>query len=210
MSLSVNLAKPSDAPRKLTLNLKKNESFFVRLAWDCPSDLDLHALVAVNRGEGARISEFEDILSVYNVQRTVRGQQEGYLPLAADKTFSVHGGALVHSPDATDGQLSDDDDEWIRVFPSRLRLPASGYIEIVLVTMIHGPGKPVFRNVKNARVVVENEDHEQLLVVSLSDHFADFSGVQMGSIIIDGNGPAFSPVGVGFVGDFNDVLAQFS
>lgn len=210
MSLTVNLAKPSDAPKKLMLNLKKNESFLVRLAWDCQSDLDLHALVAVNQGAGARISEFEDILSVYNVQRTVRGQKEGYLPLAADKTFSVHGGALLHSPDATDGQLSDEDDEWVRIFPSKLQLPANGYLEIVLVAMIHGGSKPVFKNVKNARVIVENEDRDQLLVVNLSDHFADFTGVQMGTVIIDGSGPSFSPVGVGFLGDFNDVLGQFS
>ena len=210
MPLTVNLAKPSDAPKKLALNLKKNESFLVRLAWDCKSDLDLHALVAVNQGAGAKIAEFDDILSIYNVQRTVRGQAEGFLPLAADKTFSVRGGALVHSPDATDGQLSDDDDEWIRIIPGQLKLPGSGYIEIVLVAMIHGGNRPQFRNVSNARVIVENEDHEQLLVVNLSEHFGDFTGVQMGSVIIDSNGPAFSPVGVGFVGDFNDVLAQFS
>ncbi|WP_370682412.1 TerD family protein [Comamonas sp. GB3 AK4-5] len=210
MSLVVNLVKPSDAPKKLSLNLQKNESFLVRLAWDCKSDLDLHALVAVNQGTGAKIAEFEDILSIYNVQRTVRGQPEGYLPLAANKTFSVHGGALVHSPDATDGQLSDEDDEWIRIFPSKLALPGTGYIEVVLVAMIHGPGNPVFKGVKGARVIVENEQGEQLLVVNLSEHFSGFTGLQMGSVIIDGNGPAFSPVGVGFSGSFNDVLAQFS
>lgn len=210
MSLTVNLVKPSDTPKKISLNLKKNESFLVRLAWDCKSDLDLHALVAANEGAGAKITELGDILSVYNVQRTVRGQQEGYLPLAADKSFSVHQGALIHSADATDGQLSDDDDEWIRILPAKLSPPANGYMEIVLIAMIHGPNKPLFKNVKNAHVIVENEDGEQLLVVSLTDHFANFSGVQMGSIIIDANGPAFSPVGVGFTGDFNDVLAQFS
>ena len=97
-----------------------------------------------------------------------------------------------------------------RIFPSKLQLPANGYLEIVLVAMIHGGSKPVFKNVKNARVIVENEDREQLLVVNLSDHFADFTGVQMGTVIIDGSGPSFSPVGVGFLGDFNDVLGQFS
>ncbi|SHN31154.1 TerD family protein [Rhizobacter sp. OV335] len=209
-SLKLNLTKPGDAAPKLSLSLDKGERFRVRLAWDGDTDIDLHALVAVNTGGGAKVSDFGDILSTYNVQRTIRGQATGTLPLNADKTFSVHGGALVHSPDATDG-LAAGDDEWVSIQPDRLAPPAAGVIEIPLVAMIHpqGSGRS-FRTVKNARVVVENALGKELLNVSLSDQFGEFVGVQMGSIMVEASGSSFVGVGVGFNNDFNQVLGHFS
>ena len=87
-ALQLNLTKPGDVAPKLALNLDKGERFKVRLAWDGDTDLDLHVLVAVNFGAGAKVGALEDILSTYNVQRVIRGQSTGTLPLAADKTFS--------------------------------------------------------------------------------------------------------------------------
>ncbi len=209
-AIQLNLTKSGDSAPKLSLNLNKGERFKVRLAWDGDTDLDLHALVAVNTGSGAKVSAMEDILSTYNVQRVIRGQATGTLPLAADKTFSVHGGAVVHSPDATDGH-KDGDDEWVSIQPDRLTPPAGGAIEIPLVAMIHpqSTGR-TFRNVQNARVVVENAAGQELLNVVLSNQFGEFVGVQMGSIMIDAAGSSFVGVGVGFNSDFNQVLAHFS
>lgn len=209
-SLQLNLTKPGDTAPKLTLNLNKGERFKVRLTWDGDTDLDLHALVAVNTGAGAKVSAFDDILSPYNVQRVIRGQATGTLPLAADKTFSVHGGAVVHSPDATDG-FKEGDDEWVSIQPDRLTPPAAGAIEIPLVAMIHpqSAGR-TFRDVKNARVVIENAAGQELLNASLSSQFGEFMGVQMGSIMIDAAGASFVGIGVGFNTDFNQVLAHFS
>lgn len=209
-TLQLNLTKPGDATPKLALNLDKGERFKVRLCWEGDTDLDLHALVAINMGAGAKVSAFDDILSTYNVQRVIRGQSTGTLPLAADKTFSVHGGALVHSPDATDG-FADGDDEWVSIQPDRLNPPAGGAIEIPLVAMIHpqNAGR-TFRDVKNARVIVENSAGQELLNVSLSDQFGGFVGVQMGSIMVEPSGSSFVGVGVGFNSDFNQVLGHFS
>jgi tellurium resistance protein TerD len=208
--LQLNLSKPGDVTQKLALNLDKGERFKVRLSWDGGTDLDLHALVAVNTGAGAKVSSFEDILSPYNVLRTIRGQQTGTLPLAADKTFSVHGGALVHSPDATDGNL-EGDDEYVTIQPDRLTPPAGGAIEIPLVAMIHPQttGR-TFRDVKNARVIIENNRGVELLNVSLSDQFGEFIGVQMGAIMVEASGSSFAAIGVGFNEDFNQVLGHFS
>lgn len=36
------------------MNLKKGQELKVRLSWDDNTDLDLHALVAVNTGSGAK------------------------------------------------------------------------------------------------------------------------------------------------------------
>lgn len=209
-SLQLNLTKPGDVAPKLSLNLSKGGQFKVRLSWDGDTDLDLHALVAVNNGQGAKVSSFDDILSPYNVKRVIRGQEQGTLPLNADKTFSVHGGAVVHSPDATDGNKTGDD-EYVIVFPDRLTPPAVGALEIPLVAMIHPQvtGR-TFAQVKNARVSIEDENGKVLLDASLSDQFAGFVGVQMGSIMIEPSGSSFVAVGVGFNTDFNQVLGHFS
>lgn len=209
-ALTLNLTKQGEVAKKLSLNLNKGDSFKVRLSWDGATDLDLHALVGVNMGAGCQISSLEDILSPYNVQRIVGGQQEGILPLQADKTFSVHGGALVHSPDATDGG-QDGDDEYIIIRPGRLNPPANGAIEIPLVAMIHPQKKGnTFRTVQNARVIIEDGAKNELLNISLSDQFGDCVGVQMGSIMVEATGSSFAMVGVGFNEDFNQVLGHFS
>jgi tellurium resistance protein TerD len=215
-SLTLNLTKPGQQVPKLQLNLHKDEVFTVKLSWDERSaqdrtDLDLHAIVGVNTGDGAKAGAFEDILSTYNVRRKVGGQEVGVLTKKADGSFEIHGGALVHSPDAQDGTL-DGDDEWIRIAPSKLIAPASGNLEIPLVAMIHGASDGrCFGDVKNARVTVVNSSGRELMRATLSDQFSEFVGVQMGSILIDRAGVAsFASVGVGFNGDFNTVLGHFS
>lgn len=209
-ALQLNLTKQGEDALKLNLNLSKGDSFKVRLSWDGDTDLDLHALHAFNFGDGAKVSAMEDILSTYNVQRTIRGQQVGTLVKAADGTFRIHGGALVHSPDALDGG-QDGDDEWVTIKPDMLNPPAGGAIEIPLVAMIHpqNAGR-TFRNVKNARVIIEDGNKNELLNVSLSDQFGEFVGVQMGSIMVEASGSSFSAIGVGFNSDFNQVLGHFS
>lgn len=209
--LTVNQTKAGDTAPKLALNLKKGEVFTIRLRWDNKIDVDLHALHTINTGAGAKASSLDDILSTYNVQRVLDGgEQAGYLPLNADKTFSIYNGALTHSPDARDG-LKADDDEYIVVKPALLTKPASGNIEIPLVAMIHPQtvGK-TFKDVQNARVIIENSTGQVLLDADLSGQFGSFIGVQMGTIAITDTGAEFIAVGVGFNGDFNDVLGHFS
>lgn len=215
-NLVLNLTKPGEQAPKLQLNLSKHETFTVKLAWDEKSandktDLDLHAIVGVNTGDGAKAGSFDDILSTYNVRRRIGGQEVGTLDKKPDGSFEVHGGALVHSPDARDGNL-EGDDEWIRIDPSRLTMPTAGNLEIPLVAMIHGASVARrFGEVKNARVVVVNSSGRELMTATLSNQFAEFIGVQMGSILIDRHGAAsFASVGVGFNGDFNTVLGHFS
>ena len=209
-NLTLNLSKPGDRPQKLALNLTKAERFKVRLAWEGQTDLDLHAIVCANRGDGAKASALEDILSTYNVRRRIGGSEVGVLDKRADGSFAVHGGALVHSPDATDGDQLDVD-EWIDIDPARLAPVPGAVIEIPLVAMIHQ--KTVarrFRDVGNAWVSIENAAGKELMNARLSTQFGEFVGVQMGSIMIDVDGTHFAPVGVGFNGDFNSVLEHFS
>lgn len=209
-ALTLNLAKPGETAPKLALNLNKGERFRVRLAWDGPNDLDLHALVCTNHGNGAKAGSFGDILSTYNVRRRIGTQEVGSLTPEADGSFSIHDGALKHSPDARDGDRLDID-EWIAIDPARLPAPVAGFLEIPLVAMIHPQqGAVRFRDVQNASVIVETEAGQPLLRAALSQEFGDFVGVQMGSILVGPGGAEFAAVGTGFNGDFNAVLAHFS
>lgn len=209
-SLVLNLTKPGDTAPKLSLNLNKGERFKVRLSWEGKTDIDLHALVCINAGSGAKARSFDDILSPYNVRRRIGGQEVGTLDKKPDGTFQIHAGALVHSPDATDGDQADVD-EWINIDPSKLAPVSGAVIEIPLVTMIHPQsGGRTFRDVQNAVVVIENAGGSEVMRASLSAQFGEFIGVQMGSIMIDSNGTNFIAVGVGFNGDFNGVLGHFS
>lgn len=208
--LTLNLSKPGESPAKLALNLQKNEGFRVRLAWEGGCDLDLHALVCSNGGEGAKASSLGDVLSSYNVCRQLGGQTVGTLTPASDGSFSIHGGALRHSADARDGDQLEID-EWITVQPACLPLPAKGHLEIPLIAMVHPQNGPLrFRDVRNATVIVETDAGQALLRLALGQDFGDFVGVQMGSVLVSEHGAEFAAIGVGFNGDFNAVLAHFS
>lgn len=205
----VPLTKEAGA-QSFTLNLAKDEGFKVTLSWDGSFDADLHALICRNNGAGAKIGSWDDIFSVYNVKRMQNGQEVGYLGKNADGTFSTYGGALIHSADATDGQ-KDGVDEFIDIYPAKLPKDANGAIEIPLVAMIHGSAQgQTFRNLQNVRVTVSKMDGTQLMDALLTTDFADYNGVQMGSLIIDASGTQFHPLGVGFNGDFNKVISHFA
>ncbi len=192
--------------QSFALPLVKNESFKVTLSWDGKGDADLHALICSNNGSRSVISSWDDIFSTYNVKRMSGGQQVGHLDKAPNGTFSTYGGALIHSADALDGQQAGVD-EFIDIYPDKL--PArSGAIEIPLVAMVHGG--MLFKNLQNVRVIISKMDGTVLMEASLSETFGDYNGVQMGSLIIDHNGPVFHSLGTCFNGDFNSVIAHFA
>lgn len=209
-TLTLNLTKPGDTAKKLSLNLTKDEKFVVKLAWEGDADLDLHALLCINDGQTSQVSSFDDILSPYNIKRKIGGQIVGTLEKAPDGSFQIYGGALVHSPDATTGDDADVD-EFIEFNPSKLTLPAGAAYEVPLVAMIHpqSSGK-TFKDIKNAKVTVEDANGTVLMSANLSNQFGEFVGVQMGSIMMESSGTSFAQVGVGFNEDFNGVLGHFS
>lgn len=211
MTLQLSTIKSSDAGAKLSLDLRKQEPFTINLSWEGANDLDLHSFFAINDGNGAKVSDFDDILSTYNVKRTIRGQTVGTLVKKSDGSFEIKNGAMVHSKDAEDGDDSDID-EFVKVYPDRLPKPASGHIEIPLIAMIHPQsGSVKFKDVKNPKIDIFGEDGRQILSANLSSEFGEFIGVQIGAIMISPEGEVqFAQVGVGFAEDFNQVLGYFS
>jgi tellurium resistance protein TerD len=209
MALTLSLTKDTDSASKLSLDLRKQEPFRVTLSWEGNSDLDLHAFHCVNTGSKATVSSFDDVLSTYNVRRKVRGQDVGHLPKNPDGSFQIHGGALRHSPDATDGDKADID-EYITVDTSLLNPPAQGHIEIPLIAMIHPQsGAKKFKDVHKPEIVITGDDGRELLRVNLSTEFGEFVGVQLGAILVSQTDVQFASIGVGFVQDFNEVLSYF-
>lgn len=208
-AIVLNLSKPGEAAPAIQLDLRKHETFAVKLAWSGQADLDLHALVCVNRGNGAKLQQAGDILSTYNVKRSIGGTTVGHIDPNADGSFAIHNGALIHSPDARNGDASAID-EFVKVDPSKLVLPADGFIEVPLLAMIHPQSQnSTFANVQEAQVTIENSEGKVLMTARLGNDFPAACGVQMGTLMIDSNGAKFAPVGAGFTVDFNGVINAF-
>ncbi len=214
MSLEVNPHKR----KPLSMNLVKNERYRVLVSWEGDHDVDIHAFVCYreNPNDHSQAWSFDDILSTYNVQRRIRGQVVGTLPKQPDGSFSVHNGALVHSPDALDGNdhTGSDPDEYIDIYVDKLpsaKDKGVSVIEIVLLTTIHDESNALrFKDVNNLTITIFDGSDKQVYNNVVSQNFKQFSGLQIGSIILTDAETKFMDVNVGFSCDFNEILSNFS
>lgn len=209
MNFELNLTKADEVASKIQLNLKKDEKFTILLKWKGDVDLDSHALLCKNNGQGGKISSMGDILSTYNVKRVIGGQEVGTLDKDDKGNFNIYNGALTHTADLL-GSNSEEDVEVIVIDPGKLPPLSGSAYEIPVIAMIHPQsGNKFFRDVQGANVSILDSDGKELMKVTLSNEFGDFIGIQMGSLIIDSQGTHFEAVGVGFNEDFNQVLGYF-
>lgn len=204
--LTLALEKPGAGVEKLHLSLSKGARFTVNVEWECHHahvhDVDVHALEARNAGSGAKVSRLESVLSTYNT--TLMNPSAGLLPPAPDGSFATPGGGLTHSVDRREQGSS----ETIVIDGSRL---AEGVNEIPIFVTIHSKGEvEKFEEIERASISISDDAGKEMGAYLLSDEFKDFNVVQFGSVIFGEKGWEYAPVGRGFVGDFNDVLAQFS
>ena len=171
------LSKPGEAVKKLTLSLSKGARFTVELAWDSKHDLDAHALEGTNNGDGAKVSDFAQVLSTYNVIKP--GITGPALPRNPDGSFSTISGALMHSGDKRDGTLQGVD-EMITI--DGARIPA-GVNEIPIFVTVHPSTVATFRDVKQASITIKSDDGRTLGAYQLTNEFGAFNAVQMGSLM---------------------------
>ncbi len=216
--LTLSLDKPGIAPpKKLQLSLNKGARFTVKIAWECEADheddVDIHALEARNSGQGARVTELANVLSTYNTKKM--NPRGGVLPNNADGSFQTPSGGLIHSGDVrVQGNF-----ETITIDGSRI---PEGVNEIPLFATVHradhggdhegeeGEEEAAFADIDVCTVTITGDDGRQLGAYKLSDEFGDFNVVQLGSIMLGSQGWEYAPVGRGFTGTINDVLAHFS
>lgn len=216
--LIMNLEKPgTQPPKKLQLSLNKGARFTVRISWECEADhqddVDIHALEAVNDGSGAKVSVLESVLSTYNTRKM--NPRGGVLVNNPDGSFATPSGGLLHSGDIRIQGNS----ETITVDGGRL---APGVNEIPLFATVHradhggdhdgeeGEEEAAFADIEVCTVVITDTDGREIGAYRLSDEFGDFNVVQLGSILLGPDGWEYAPVGRGFTGTINDVLAHFS
>ncbi len=217
--LTLNLQKPDAAPvRRLQLSLNKGARFSVQVEWDCKADhqddVDVHALEAVNSGGGAKVSSLENILSTYN---TTRMSRTGALKTNADGSFATPSGGLSHSGDI---RKQGTKAEVLTIDGSKV---PSDVNEIPLFATVHEADhgeeheeeheeedEAAFADIDICTVTILNDSGKVLGQYKLSDEFGEFNVVQLGSLMLARNGGwEYVPVGVGFKGDFNDVLGNF-
>lgn len=218
--LKLNLEKPgAEAPAKLRLSLEKGAKFRVTVAWDCEAahedDVDVHALEAVNDGNGAKVDSFEQVLSTYNTKKM--SPVAGLLPVNPDGSFSTPSGGLFHTGDIRRQGKS----ETIIFDGSKVRAGAN---EIPLFATVHeadhgaeheedhdSDEEAAFADINVCTVTIADDSGKELGSYQLSDEFGEFNVVQLGSIMLsDDGGWEYSPVGRGFKGTMNDVLAFYS
>lgn len=219
--LTLNLQKPDDAPvRRLQLSLNKGARFTVKVEWDCKADheddVDVHALEAKNDGSGAKVTALDHILSTYN---TTRMSRTGTLKSNPDGSFSTPSGGLSHSGDIRKQGTTA---EVLTIDGSKI--PA-GVNEIPLFATVHKADhgdeheeehgededdEAAFADIDICVVTIADESGKVLGQYKLSDEFGEFNVVQIGSVMLASKGGwEYVPVGVGFKGDFNDVLGNF-
>ncbi len=217
-TLTLNLSKDGQpAPKNLRLDLSKGARFSVEVFWDCDpkhaDDVDVHALEAVNTGNGAKVETLEQILSTYN---TTKMSATGVLPVKADSSFALPSGGLSHSGD----KRVQKNTEIVTVDGSKI--PA-GRNEIPLFVTVHeaehgdeheeghdGEEEAAFSDIEEVTVTIKDSKGKEIAKYVLSDEFAEFNVVQLGSVMLGDNGWEYAPVGRGFTGTFNDVLAYFA
>ncbi len=205
-ALTLSLEKPGAPASKLRLSLTKSSRFTVTLAWKCEHahvhDVDVHALEARNSGDGAKVGGLEGILSTYNTK--LMNPKGGVLETRPDGSFATPSGALLHSPDIREQGSSES------IVVDGSRIPA-GVNEIPIFVTIHSRGeRETFEEVMDARISIADDSGTELGAYQLSDEFKEFNVVQFGSLLLGDDVWEYAPVGRGFVGDLNDVLAQFS
>lgn len=203
MALQLELQKPGQKVEKLSLSLNKGSRFTIELYWDSAEDLDAHALLCHNDGNGAKVSSLDEVLSTYNCKKT---NPNGTLRANPDGSFSTPEGSLTHSGDARTG-IGPDIDEVIIIdgakVPSRIN-------EIPVFVTIHPSGVSNFGAVKSAGIRIKDDSGKELGSYYLSNEFGSFDAVQMGSLMLGSSGWEYAAVGNGFNGDFNTILDYFS
>ncbi len=218
--LTMNLEKPGTAaPKKLQLSLSKGARFTVKIRWECEADhqddVDIHALEASNAGDGAKVTALESVLSTYNTRKM--NPRGGALTNRPDGSFTTPSGGLTHSGDVrvqgnfetivVDGGLLPDGVNEIPLFATVHRAEHGGEHE---GSDGESPEEAAFADIEVCTVTITGEDGRELAAYRLSDEFGDFNVVQMGSILLGPDGWEYAPVGRGFTGTINDVLAHFS
>jgi stress response protein SCP2 len=193
--LKLNLSKDGQK-QPLKLNLRKGSSFSVEGYWDDKKDLDLHAFILRS---GKIAGDAAELLTY-----AAAGQYTAGYVVGKGMPFALPDGSLAHSGDASTG-VGSPVDEIITVNSSKLPTDAD---EVPVFMSLYNEGMK-FGDVKDAGVRIKDDTGKVLEEIKLTEGFAAFNVVQIGSFVRGDAGWDFSLVGVGTTGNIETVLGQF-
>lgn len=208
--MAVKLDLTKETKHVVELGLTKNNKFLVELYWKSKVDLDAHAIAITKQAGVSTINgEAKRILSVYN---------KGVVLLSDDLTKTLSQGAIgssftvpeqymTHTGDMrASSNFAVEPDEVLEVDLSKV---PDNIDEIAFIVSIHPPMSNTFEMVKDAKLIIREEDGTSLIEASLTDEFKDSNLVHLGSVTKNVNGVwGYNADTSGIIGNFNDVLSQ--
>lgn len=207
--MAVKLDLTKETKHVVELGLTKNNKFTAELFWKSKVDLDAHC-IAITKQAGVRTinGETKRLLSVYN---------KGTVLLADDLTKTLSQGSIgsaftvpeqymTHTGDMrSSSNFSVEPEEVMEIDLSKV---PDNIDEIAFIVSIHPPMSNTFEMVKDAKLVIREEDGTALIEASLTDEFKDSNLVHLGSVTKNHNGVwGYDANCSGTVGNFNDLLA---
>lgn len=191
----------------IELGLSKNNKYKIQLFWDSKHDLDAHALgLTVNGKHRSLQGDAGRILSTYNTACVLVNNPSQNIKSGEEQPFMVEKGYLQHTGDvrsATAMNVTEPEEELVVDLP---KVP-NDVNEIAFIVSIHPPLTNTFSEVKNARLVIAEENGKELINAKLTEEFGESNLVHLASIVKEGNNWNFLASPSGIVGDFNTLLS---
>lgn len=206
--LKLQLTKENVKPVILTLN--KSSKFVAELFWDSKHDVDVHAL-ALDANKSID-DDASRILSSYNPACVLQSDGKTNIIAGTKKPFQNPLGYLKHEGDKRTGTTGGENDPEEIIVIDIEKVP-EGIESVIFAVSIHPPATSTFAQVKNARLVIKDDNDAILIDAALTSDFDQYSVITLGGIVKEDGTWKFSPRSIGYdkgsdggAADFNTII----
>lgn len=191
--IKLSLVKEDAAPVLLTLS--KATKFVAKLFWQSKHDVDVHAL-ALN-ANGSIDDDAGRILSSYNTNCVLQSDGTTKIVAGTKKPFQNPLGYLCHEGDKREGLKGAEANPDEIVVINLEKMPED-IQSVVFVVSIHPPSTATFSEIRDCRVVIEDDNGTVLIDGSLTRDFDKFSTVTLGRVTRENGNWEFVPKAIGY------------
>lgn len=202
----IKLALVKEEVKPVILALNKCTKFVAKLFWESKHDVDVHAL-ALNKS-GSIDDDAGRILSSYNPACVLQSDGTTNIVQGTKKPFQNPLGYLRHEGDKRSGLSQGADPDEIIVIDLE-KIP-NDIGSIAFVVSIHPPSTATFAEIKDCRVVIEDDNGTVLIDGSLTSEFDQYSVVTIGAVVNEEGTWKFSPRAVGYDKDSDGTPASLN
>lgn len=187
----------------LMLDLNKDPAMVLDLTKIAPSLVNLKGELNWD-DHPLKTSQFKFDLDIFAFVLNAQGKIEAATDVCFFNNKKVHG---IHIPrDNQDGQ-GDDDEEITINLPS---VPATkNQIDICVFIHEHAKRGQTFSQIANAKFDLINQDTGEILARYTISQYANETALHVGSLIRNGSGWSFEPIGAAAVADPNQILQAY-